>query len=218
MKNIEKILSMEDEKEKIKIINRMLNEKPYKKWKKYDRNRWNEKYKAIDRKHRKHLVEHNREILKKKNLQPKEISIYPKGSWKEGKKHCSTMSEWQKKIERDENYRLDLKDLFTPTLEKMKREDLEIKKNTPAILFSGNEAEIYEMKIVEHTRDRESNTYKVKKGRRVIEIRCKDILEIEKDMVDKIYTINNIEMTGKDLLEIIIKSGAKIYEIIGIEE
>ena len=218
MKNIEKILNMEDEKEKIRIINRILNEKPYKKWKKYDRNRWNEKYKAIDRKHRKHLIEHNREVLKKKNLQPKEISIYPKGSWNEGKKHCSTMSEWQRKIERDENYKPEIKDLFTPTIEMIKRNDLEIKKNEPAIIFSGNKAEIYEMKIVEHTKNRELNVYKVKKGRRVIEIKCKDVNEFEKDMVNNKIEINNVEMTGKDLLEVILKTGVKIYEVTKIIE
>lgn len=218
MKNIEKIFEMKDEKERNKIINKILNEKPYKKWKQYDRSRWNEKWKAIDRKHRKHLIQDNAEILRKNNLQPEEISIYAKGSWKEGKKHCSTMSEWQKKIERNENYKPEIKDLFTPTLEKMKREDTEIKSYKPVIIFSGNKAELYEMRITKHTKMKELNSYKIVKGKKVLEIKCKELEDVEKEMVNNIYEINNAKMKGKDLLEIILKTGIEIYEVINIVE
>ena len=219
MKNIEKILSMTDEKEKIKIINKLLREdKPRKKWKKYDNSRWNEKYKAIDRKHRKHLIQDNAEILRKKNLQPEEISVYPKGTWKEGKKYCSTKSQWQRNLEKNENYRVDIKDIFTPTLEKEKRKDKVIKDKKPVIIFSDGKAELYTMKSEKHTIEEELNRYKIKKGKRVVEIKCLDINSIDDNMIKEIYEINNTKMTGKDLLEIILKTGIEIYEVVDIVE
>lgn len=219
MKNIEKILSMTDEKEKIKIINKLLREdKPRKRWKKYDNSRWNEKYKALDRKHRKHLIQDNAEILRKKNLQPEEISVYPKGTWKEGKKYCSTKSQWQRKLEQNENYRVDIKDIFTPTLEKEKRKDKVIKDKKPVIIFSDGKAELYTMKSEKHTIEEELNRYKIKKGKRVVEIKCLDINNIDDNMVKEIYEINGTKMTGKDLLEVILKTGIEIYEVVDIVE
>lgn len=217
MKNIEKILSMTDEKEKIKIINKLLREdKPRKRWKKYDNSRWNEKYKALDRKHRKHLIQDNAEILRKKNLQPEEISVYPKGTWKEGKKYCSTKSQWQRNLEKNENYRVDIKDIFTPTLEKEKRKDKVIKDKKPVIIFSDGKAELYTMKSEKHTIEEELNRYKIKKGKRVVEIKCLDINNIDNDMINKTYEINGTKMTGKDLLEVVLKTGIEIYEVVDI--
>ena len=203
--------------EKRRIINRILADKPRKKWKKYDNSRWNEKYKAIDRKHRKNLKEHNAEILRKRNLQPYEISIYPKGNWREGKKYCSTKSQWQWELEKKEWYKPETKDLFTPTLEKMKKEkDMVIKKIRPAILIDDKKAELFTIKSEEHTIKKYLDRCKIKKGRRELEIEYKEISEIENKMVEKEYEINGVKMTGKDLLEIIIKTGIKIYEVTGI--
>ena len=217
MKNIEKILSMTDEKEKIKIINKLLREdKPRKRWKKYDNSRWSEKYKALDRKHRKHLIQDNAEILRKKNLQPEEISVYPKGTWKEGKKYCSTKSQWQRNLEKNENYRVDIKDLFTPTLEKEKRKDKVIKNKKPVIIFSDGKAELYTMKSEKHTVEEELNRYKIKKGKRVVEIKCLDINNIDDNMVKETYEIDGTKMTGKDLLEVVLRTGIEIYEVIDI--
>lgn len=149
-------------------------------------------------------------------INPEKHIEITEGTKREGKKHCSTKSQW--KYNREE---LEKEGKVTPEI-------IEIAKNN--IEMSVTELEIEEEKVEipartekifliidkkVYIKDAEIEPYKkictgkIKIGKEKHEIELEHIYPEEKEMYETDYG----EMTGKMLLEISIKTGVKIYEM-----